>query len=77
MFTLAEHALKNVIFLYSPKVAHPWRLYGIKITRFHEVKNLTFGTFKALSIQNYLLSIAEVRYIELLLTALVLGLLST
>jgi hypothetical protein len=43
----AEGALNNVlqfpIFYYSPKVANPWRLFGIKITRIDETKNLTRG----------------------------------
>jgi hypothetical protein len=28
-------------FNYSPKVAYPKRLYGIKIMRIHEIENLT------------------------------------
>jgi hypothetical protein len=31
------------IFYYSPKVAYPWRLYVIKITRIHEIEILTLG----------------------------------
>jgi hypothetical protein len=34
------------MFYYSPKVAYPERLYGIKITRIQEIENLALGHLK-------------------------------
>ncbi len=35
-------------FLFSVKVAYQWSLYGKKIAKIEEVKNLTLGHLKAL-----------------------------
>jgi hypothetical protein len=36
-----QNETNSKFFYYSPKVAYPWRLYDIKITRIHEKENLT------------------------------------
>jgi hypothetical protein len=36
-------------FFFSPKVAHPRRLYGVKIMKIQAIESLTLGTFNAFS----------------------------
>jgi hypothetical protein len=44
---------KKIVFYFSPQVPYLWRLYGIKIIKIEEIKNLTLGHLERDSVTRF------------------------
>jgi hypothetical protein len=45
--------VKKFVFYFSPQVPYLWRLYGIKIIKIEEIKNLTLGHLERDSVTRF------------------------